>query len=162
MASASIGQSVVLVTPLQLARAYAVFANGGYLVTPHLVDGNRNWKSEKYFQKVDIQEKTLETIRRGLRRVVTNGTAMGVNVNNSILPPVAGKTGTAEDSSGAADHAWFACFAPYDSGEIVIVAFAQNTPGGGSVHALPMARKMLQPWFDSSSNEELIGGKDQL
>ena len=52
MASASIGQSVVLVTPLQLARAYAVFANGGYLITPHLVDGNKDWRSEKYFQKV--------------------------------------------------------------------------------------------------------------
>ena len=35
MASASIGQSVVQITPLQLARAYAVFANGGWLVTPH-------------------------------------------------------------------------------------------------------------------------------
>ena len=36
MASASIGQAVVQITPLQLARAYAVFANGGYLITPHL------------------------------------------------------------------------------------------------------------------------------
>ena len=132
MASASIGQSVVLVTPLQLARAYAVFANGGYLITPHLVDANINWRSEKYLKKVDIEDKTLDTIRRGLRKVVTSGTAMGINLDNSILPPVAGKTGTAEDSSGGADHAWFAGFAPYDSGEIVIVAFAQNTPGGGS------------------------------
>ena len=146
MASASIGQSVVLVTPLQLARAYAVFANGGYLITPHLVDGTRNWRSEKYLQKVDIQETTLETIRRGLRKVVTNGTAIEINIDTSIIPPVAGKTGTAEDSSGGADHAWFAGFAPYESGEIVIVAFAQNTPGGGSVHALPRAKKRLEKW----------------
>tara|TARA_B100000965_G_scaffold95720_1_gene78135 strand:- start:1249 stop:3084 length:1836 start_codon:yes stop_codon:yes gene_type:complete len=160
MASASIGQSVVLVTPLQLARAYAVFANGGYLITPHLVDGNRNWRSEKYSQKVDIQEKTLDTIRRGLRKVVTRGTATGINLDTSILPPVAGKTGTAEDSSGGIDHAWFACFAPYDSAEIVIVAFAQNTPGGGSVHALPMARKMLQTWYELKSNDEKLAGKN--
>ena len=160
MASASIGQSVVLVTPLQLARAYAVFANGGYLITPHLVDANINWRSEKYLKKVDIEDKTLETIRRGLRKVVTSGTGMGINLDNSILPPVAGKTGTAEDSSGGADHAWFAGFAPYDSGEIVIVAFAQNTPGGGSVHALPMARKMLQTWYEQKSKNELIRSKD--
>jgi len=152
MASASIGQSVVLVTPLQLARAYAVFANGGYLITPHLVDANINWRSEKYLQKVDIQDTTLDTIRRGLRKVVTSGTGMGINLDNSIIPPVAGKTGTAEDSSGGSDHAWFAGFAPYDSGEIVIVAFAQNTPGGGSVHALPMAKKMLQKWYKLNSN----------
>ena len=160
MASASIGQSVVLVTPLQLARAYAVFANGGYLITPHLVDANINWRSEKYLKKVDIEDKTLETIRRGLRKVVTSGTGMGINLDNSILPPVAGKTGTAEDSSGGADHAWFAGFAPYDSGEIVIVAFAQNTPGGGSVHALPMARKVLRAWYEQKSKNELIRSKD--
>ena len=151
---------MVLVTPLQLARAYAVFANGGYLITPHLVDANLNWRSEKYLKKVDIEDKTLETIRRGLRKVVTNGTGMGINLDNSILPPVAGKTGTAEDSSGGADHAWFAGFAPYDVGEIVIVAFAQNTPGGGSVHALPMARKMLQTWYEQQSNNELTRSKD--
>ncbi len=160
MASASIGQSVVLVTPLQLARAYAVFANGGYLITPHLVDANKDWRSEKYLKKVDIQDKTLDTIRRGLRKVVTSGTAMGINIDTTIIPPVAGKTGTAEDSSGGADHAWFAGFAPYDSGEIVIVAFAQNTPGGGSVHALPMAKKMLQAWYEQKSDNELTSSTD--
>ena len=161
MASASIGQSVVLVTPLQLARAYAVFANGGYLITPHLVDGNTNWRSDKYLQKVDIQKSTFDIIRRGLRKVVTNGTGIAINVDTSTLPPVAGKTGTAEDSSGGTDHAWFAGFAPYDSGEIVIVAFAENTPGGGSVHALPMAKKMLQTWYRLKANEQLISGKDE-
>jgi penicillin-binding protein 2 len=160
MASASIGQFVVLVTPLQLARAYAVFANGGYLITPHLVDNNRNWRSKKYLQKVDIQEKTLDTIRRGLRKVVTSGSGMQINLDTSILPPVAGKTGTAEDSSGGVDHAWFACFAPYKSGEIVIVAFAQNTPGGGSVHALPMAREMLQTWYELKSSSKIRNAKD--
>jgi len=154
MASASIGQSVVLVTPLQLARAYAVFANGGYLITPHLVEGKRNWRAEKYFQKVDIDETTLDTIRRGLRKVVKSGTGVAINLDNSILPPVAGKTGTAEDSSGGSDHSWFACFAPYDYGEIVIVAFAQNTPGGGSVHALPMAKEMLQTWNRLKFNDQ--------
>tara|TARA_Y100001968_G_scaffold25648_1_gene20065 strand:+ start:4535 stop:6364 length:1830 start_codon:yes stop_codon:yes gene_type:complete len=160
MASASIGQSVVLVTPLQLARAYAVFANGGYLVTPHLVDGTIDWRSEKFSKKLDIQETTLDTIRRGLRKVVTRGTAMGIEEDDSMLPPVAGKTGTAEDSSGGDDHAWFVGFAPYDVGEVVIVAFAQNTPGGGSVHALPMARKMLQTWFKLKSNDQVLLSTD--
>ena len=117
--------------------------------------------TEKYFQKVDIQDTTLETIRRGLRKVVTSGTGMGINIDTSILPPVAGKTGTAEDSSGGSDHAGFAGFAPYDSGEIVVVAFAQNTPGGGSVHALPMAKKILQTWYQLNSNNQSNSGKDE-
>jgi len=151
MASAAIGQAVVQVTPLQLARAYAVFANGGYLITPHLAKLDVDWLSPKYRQKVDIKSSTLDTIRRGLRAVADSGTGWAITENLPDLPPVAGKTGTAEDSAGGADHSWFACFAPYDSSEIVIVAFAQNTPGGGSVHALPMARKVLKAWYKSSA-----------
>jgi penicillin-binding protein 2 len=144
MASMSIGQSVVQITPLQLARAYAVFANGGYLITPHLVDQGLDWTAPPRRTKVPIKPATLATIARGLRKVVSDGTGAGLNVPN--LPPAAGKTGTAEDSTGGPDHAWFACFAPYPNGQIVVVAFAQNTPGGGSVHALPMARQVLEAW----------------
>ncbi len=144
MASASIGQAVVQVTPLQLARAYAVFANGGYLVTPHLASQGIDWTSLERRPKVDIRPSTLRTIRRGLRKVVQFGSGWRIDLPD--LPSVAGKTGTAEDSSGGPDHAWFVCFSPYESGEIVVVAFAENTPGGGSVHALPMAKEVLEAW----------------
>ena len=144
MASASIGQSVVQITPLQLARAYAVFANGGWLVTPHLASGGVDWMSPEKRRRVDLKPSTLQTIREGLRKVVSSGTGLGLN--GSGIPPAAGKTGTAEDSTGGPDHAWFVAYAPYPDGEIVVVAFAQNTPGGGSVHALPMAKKILDIW----------------
>ncbi len=155
IASASIGQAVVQVTPLQLARAYAVFANGGYLVTPHLADLDVDWTAPKYRKKVKMQSSTLETLRRGLRKVVESGTASTLNIRSPNLPPVAGKTGTAEDSTGGSDHAWFVCFAPYEASEIVVVAFAQNTPGGGSVHALPMALKVLEAWNKNRLNNSL-------
>jgi penicillin-binding protein 2 len=155
IASASIGQAVVQVTPLQLARAYAVFANGGYLVTPHLANLDIDWTSPKYRKKVKLQSSTLETIRRGLRKVVQSGTAASLNLRMPTLPPVAGKTGTAEDSTGGSDHAWFVCFAPYETSEIVVVAFAQNTPGGGSVHALPMALKVLEVWNQNRMKQSL-------
>ncbi|QNJ10212.1 penicillin-binding protein 2 [Synechococcus sp. M16.1] len=144
MASASIGQSVVQITPLQLARAYAVFANGGWLVTPHLAAGDIDWLSPEHRTKVAMKPSTLQTIREGLRKVVEAGT--GAGLNGPGIPPAAGKTGTAEDSTGGPDHAWFGCYAPYPDGKIVVVAFAQNTPGGGSVHALPMAKKVLAEW----------------
>ena len=149
MASASIGQSVVQITPLQLARAYAVFANGGWLVTPHLAKGEIDWMAPQHRRAVLIKPSTLETIRKGLRKVVEDGTGYGLNGDG--IPPAAGKTGTAEDSTGGPDHAWFGCYAPYPDGKIVVVAFAQNTPGGGSVHALPMAKKVLAAWEQSRS-----------
>ncbi|BEV35443.1 penicillin-binding protein 2 [Synechococcus sp. M16CYN] len=147
MASASIGQSVVQITPLQLARAYAVFANGGWLVTPHLAKGDVDWLAPQYRRQVVMKASTLQTIREGLRKVVEDGTGHGLN--SPGVPPAGGKTGTAEDSTGGPDHAWFSCYAPYPNGEIVVVAFAQNTPGGGSVHALPMAKKLLVVWAKS-------------
>ena len=151
MASASIGQSVVQITPLQLARAYAVFANGGWLVTPHLAKGEIDWMAPKYRRAVLIKPSTLTTIRKGLRKVVEDGTGYGLN--GPGIPPAAGKTGTAEDSTGGPDHAWFGCYAPYPDGKIVVVAFAQNTPGGGSVHALPMAKKVLAAWEQSRKKD---------
>ena len=151
MASASIGQSIVEITPLQLARAYSVFANGGYLVTPHLADQGQDWTAPPLRTKVDMKPSTLETIRAGLRKVVADGTGYGLN--DPALPPGAGKTGTAEDSQrGGPDHAWFGCFSPYDNPEIVVAAFAQNTPGGGSVHALPMAKKVLLAWHSQKAD----------
>jgi penicillin-binding protein 2 len=131
IASMSIGQFVVQVTPIQIARAYAAIANGGYLVSPYLVD---------------IDSNNIQLIKNGLRKVVESGTGVSINYGVSNLPPVSGKTGTAEDGEGGSDHAWFVCFTPSEKSELLVVAFAQNTPGGGSVHALPMAREILKVW----------------
>ena len=146
IASMSIGQFVVQVTPIQLARAYAAIANGGYLVTPHLSKLNKQFILNKKPIEIDIDEKNIQVIKSGLRKVVESGTGASINYGVSNLPPVSGKTGTAEDGEGGLDHAWFVCFTPSDKSELLIVAFAQNTPGGGAVHALPMAREVLKVW----------------
>ena len=141
----SIGQFVVQVTPIQIARAYSAIANGGYLVTPYLAKKDEENLSEKRI-KLDIDPNNIELIKRGLRKVVESGTGVSMNYGVSNLPPVSGKTGTAEDGEGGLDHAWFVCFTPSEKSELLVVAFAQNTPGGGSVHALPMARQILKVW----------------
>jgi len=146
IASMSIGQFVVQVTPIQLARAYAAIANGGYLVTPHLAKKDGEYLAEKRRIKIDIDKENIQLIKSGLRKVVESGTGVSINYGVSNLPPVSGKTGTAEDGEGGSDHAWFVCYTPSEKSELVIVAFAQNTPGGGSVHALPMARQILKVW----------------
>tara|TARA_B100000035_G_scaffold209211_1_gene178913 strand:- start:348 stop:1994 length:1647 start_codon:yes stop_codon:yes gene_type:complete len=146
IASMSIGQFVVQVTPIQIARAYAAIANGGYLVTPYLVKEDEKNLSDKKLIKIDIDSNNIQLIKSGLRKVVESGTGVSINYGVSNLPPVAGKTGTAEDGEGGLDHAWFVCFTPLDKSELLVVAFAQNTPGGGSVHALPMAREILKVW----------------
>tara|TARA_A100001035_G_scaffold78258_1_gene60445 strand:- start:154 stop:1800 length:1647 start_codon:yes stop_codon:yes gene_type:complete len=149
IASMSIGQFVVQVTPIQIARAYAVIANDGYLVTPHLVKTDGDYLSENKRIKLDIDPNNIQLIKRGLKKVVESGTGVSINYGVSNLPPVSGKTGTAEDGEGGSDHAWFVCFTPSEKSELLVVAFAQNTPGGGSVHALPMAREILKIWNEN-------------
>ena len=151
IASMSIGQMVVQTTPMQIARAYAVIANGGYLVTPYLSKigkGNLDYIDPV---KVDIDPKNLQVIRDGLSKVVQSGTGVSINYGSYNLPPISGKTGTAEDALGGADHAWFVCYAPSEDSEILVVAFAENTPGGGAVHALPMAKRILEKWHKKNN-----------
>ncbi len=146
IASMSIGQMVVQVTPIQIARAYAAIANGGYLVTPHLTKKYRESLSDKSRIRLDIDPEHIKILKNGLRKVVESGTGVGINTGVNNMPPVSGKTGTAEDWKTGLDHAWFVCFAPSEESELLVVAFAQNTPGGGSVHALPMAKEILKVW----------------
>jgi len=136
--TSAIGQGAVTVTPIQMARLYAAVANGGWLLTPHLVaqPPTRRW--------IGLRPETLSTLRRGLRQVVTDGTAR--LLNDPSLPPVAGKTGTAEDPPRP-DHAWFGGYAPADQPELVIIAFGENSGGFGGTVAAPMVKALMTTWF---------------
>ena len=139
--SSAIGQGPVLVTPMQMARLYAVVANGGWLVTPHVVERptSRRW--------LGLKPATLRALRKGLRMVVTDGTAK--ILNDPSLPPVAGKTGTGEDPPRP-DHAWFGGYAPAGKPTLVIVAFGENSGGYGGTVAAPMVKALMTTWFRGS------------
>jgi penicillin-binding protein 2 len=136
--TSSIGQGALLVTPVQMARLYAAVANGGWLVVPHLVERPtpRTW--------IGLKPATLAVVRDGLRQVVTNGTA--TLLNDPRLPPVAGKTGTAEDPPRP-DHAWFGGYAPANRPTLVIIAFGENSGGYGGTVAVPMVKALMTTWF---------------
>ncbi|MEQ9357453.1 MAG: penicillin-binding protein 2 [Coleofasciculus chthonoplastes F3-SA18-01] len=145
----SIGQGFTQATPLQVAVMFAVPANGGYRVKPHLRKDNEavdNWRVS-----MEMKPSTIETLRKGLRAVVAGGTGQVLNVPH--LPPIAGKSGTAEAPPGK-PHAWFGAFAPFDKPEIVVVAFAEHSGGGGGSVAAPMVKQVLEAYFDAKSSEE--------
>jgi len=139
--TSAIGQGALQVTPIQMARLYAAVANGGWLVTPHLVERptERTW--------IGLKPATLQVLRDGLRQVVTNGTAK--MLNDPSLPPVAGKTGTGEDPPRP-DHAWFGGYAPSDKPTLVIIAFGENSGGYGGTVAVPMVKALMTTWFRGS------------
>lgn len=145
----SIGQGFTQATPLQVAVMFAVPANGGYRVKPHLFKDNES--VDKWRVSMEMKPSTTETLRKGLRAVVAGGTGQVLNVPH--LPPVAGKSGTAEAPPGK-PHAWFGAFAPFDKPEIVVVAFAEHSGGGGGSVAAPMVKQVLEAYFDAKSPDE--------
>ncbi len=146
----SIGQGDMLATPLQMAQVASTIANGGTLWRPHLLRQVRDAEGKRVLdvvkpsgQRIDIKAANLETVRRGLRAVVTQGTG-----RRAALPglEVAGKTGSAEDDNSPLPHAWFVCFAPYKNPTIAIAVIVENS-GHGSENALPVAHAILRAAF---------------
>ncbi|MFB6262730.1 MAG: penicillin-binding protein 2 [Bradymonadaceae bacterium] len=168
-----LGQGNVRTTPLQAALAYAAIANGGRLYAPRLVKSIRTRSGREVFEfeprvrrRLDIAEEDLRVIRRGLRRVVTSddGTAHGASPESVSM---AGKTGTAQvHSMGRVpvanrskdlqlrDHAWFAAYAPVESPRLVVAVFLQHAGHGGQ-RAAPVARKIVEEYFDGDREPSL-------
>lgn len=135
----SIGQGAMQVSPLQVAMMFSVPANGGYKVQPHFL---KDHKAKQ--ESLNLKPETLRVLRAGLRSVVAGGT--GKAVNGPGLPAISGKTGTAEDPPRES-HTWFGAYAPSNKPEIVVVAFAENSGGGGGKICAPMARQVLDAYF---------------
>jgi penicillin-binding protein 2 len=145
----SIGQGFLQTSPLQVAVMFAVPANGGDLVTPHLLQDNaadRSWR-----ESLDMSPSTIKVLQEGLRQVITAGTAR--SLNDPSLPAFAGKTGTAE-APPRENHAWFGAYIPEDNPELVIVAFAEHSGGGGGSVAAPMVKQILDRYYGSGRAEQ--------
>ena len=144
----SIGQGYIQSSPLQVAVMFAVAANGGYRVKPHLLMDNQ---VERWRESLKMNPETVRILEEGLRQVITSGTGTALNV--STLPPVAGKSGTAEDPPRSS-HTWFGAYAPASKPEVVVVAFGENSGGGGGSVAAPMVRQVLETYFNGTQTKE--------
>jgi len=146
-ANLSIGQGDVLVTPLQMARLLAVFANNGYLVRPYIVrKAGRDDISflQKKIEKIPLNEEVLNHIRQGLRSVVAEPTGTA-NVLSDLTVSVAGKTGTAQAPPGQS-HAWFAGFFPYKNPKFVICVFLEK--GGPGYVSSVLTKQIIEAMLE--------------
>ncbi|HET8998076.1 MAG TPA: penicillin-binding protein 2 [bacterium] len=148
--NSAVGQGYTLATPIQVARLLAAVANGGRLVTPHLVTQITTPQGQLVRRvappatgEVRLNPQTIAVLRAGLAAVVTRGTAASIQIPGLA---VAGKTGTAENPHGK-PHAWFAGYAPTDSPRLVVVALVENV-GFGAEFAAPIVQRVLQVAFD--------------
>ncbi len=159
---AGIGQGYHLATPLQLAVATAMLANGGIRIEPRLVEAVRDPLAHSWQpfpggarNQVAISPANLAVVREGMMDVMRpGGTASAAAAGAPFT--IAGKTGTAQvvgikqgaryDASRLArehrDHALFIAYAPTENPTVVVAVMVENG-GSGSGTAAPIARAVL-------------------
>ena len=148
----AIGQGDVGVTPLQLANAYATFANGGTRYAPNLGleirrpgGGVLRAVAPRVAAQVALPPQVRDPILQGLLGATTDsrGTATGAFLGFPLDQyPVAGKTGTAQASGKKQDTALFAAIAPANDPRYA-VAVVMEQAGFGATSAAPVARRVL-------------------
>ena len=156
----AIGQGDLLVSPIQLARAYAAIYNGGTLVTPHV--GGEIRQDGKLVQEispepagqVDVDDYHLQNAIEGLRGVTEHGgTAAKVFVDSDL--DVAGKSGTGETPKGFVN--WFVGWAENQDQPMIVVVMIE---GGGSFEtgsemtAGPAVRHILESFYGVEQSPE--------
>jgi penicillin-binding protein 2 len=172
----AIGQKDLLVTPLQMARFYALIANGGKLVRPHVVsdveEGGGSLRSPARVvhtftppapQSVGLDPTYLAAVQDGLWQATHSqgGTATGVFGNFPIQ--VAGKTGTAQKdpSTDQRDQSWWCGYGPadgYESPQLVVCALIENG-GFGADAAAPAALQVFKEYFKDRLTSTGVGAR---
>ncbi len=135
----SIGQYGFQVTPIQMVRATASLANGGKLVTPHFLMGDKSM--EEKITDLNLDPKELKVIWEGMREAVTYGTAASMNVP---YVEVAAKTGTAQlGILKNRVNSWVIGFFPYENPKYAFTVMMESGPSQGSVNAASVMRTFL-------------------
>ena len=161
----AIGQKDLLVTPIQMARFYAMIANGGRLVTPHLLmdveqppaNGQRGrplpTAPPPAPEPTNVDASALDVVRQGLLEATHASFGTSVGVFGSFPIPIAGKTGTAEKTIDPGDgyprifnQSWWCGYGPTDNPTLVVCALIENGGHGGTA-AAPAALHVFEEFF---------------
>jgi penicillin-binding protein 2 len=155
-AQLSIGQSFLLVTPLQMACVAATLANRGASLHPYVVkrietaDGQVVHEGQPDVRaRLDATPQQIELVRHAMLGAVEEGTARAAQVKGLNI---AGKTGTAEydTKDGRRNRAWFIGFAPYDDPQVALSLVIEDA-ASGSHTAAPVAGEIFAQIFGKAT-----------
>ena len=158
--SVAIGQENSQFTPLQLANYVATLVNGGTHYSAHLLKSVKSsdfsqviyTKKPEVLSEINIDEKNLEAVKKGMLALTTEGSVSYYFKNVSV--PVGAKTGSAQVSLNTESHAHFVCFAPYDDPQIAIAISVEHGGGGSDLGAI--AAEIINYYFSAEETREEI------
>lgn len=141
----AIGQYGFQVTLVQAVRAIAAVANGGTLVTPHLIREPAQIFPES---SISIPAEYFKVASDGMRMAVLNGTVSGLNVP---YVSVAGKTGTAEIDSGKKYvNSWAVGFFPYEKPRYAFAVVMERGPYENTLGGVFVIRQLFD-WMQANT-----------
>ncbi|GKQ38305.1 penicillin-binding protein 2 [Streptomyces sp. A012304] len=150
-----IGQFDVTATPLQMAMVSAALANGGKLVSPHMVsqitnsggDVLKNYDEEASTTQV-VGSGTAEQLRSAMRTVVEQGTGSNARIDGVT---VGGKTGTAQhgENNSKTPYAWFTSYGEAGGEQVAVAVVVEQSDAArsevsGNGLAAPVAKAMME------------------
>ncbi|MCA0147033.1 penicillin-binding protein 2 [Blastococcus sp. LR1] len=147
----SIGQRDVRMTVLQAAMVAATVANDGVQMKPYLVDQllapdlSVIDETDPEELREPISAQVADQLTEMMISVVARGSGRSARIQGM---DVAGKTGTAQVKEGVPDHNWFMGFAPADDPQIAVAVFVANGGGTGGDTSAPIAREVMQAYFE--------------
>ncbi|MGI6192197.1 MAG: penicillin-binding transpeptidase domain-containing protein [Christensenellales bacterium] len=172
------GQAVVSVTPVEIARYVASLVNGGNVLELSVIKSiiDASGATVKEFEpnvlwNLNAKQENLDAIKEGMREVVSledGGTASKYFADYKYRDQIGGKTGSAQISASdknidLQNTAWFVAFAPYDDPEIVVVVSIPN--GWAGARAYITIQEVVQFYLDrktASASENLTGTNELL
>jgi penicillin-binding protein 2 len=157
----AIGQGDLTVTPLQMARFYAAIANGGKLVTPHILLDVENPNGTIVPTSAPPAPSAIPGLDPANLRVVQQGLFEGTHdpfgtsygVFGNFPKSISGKTGTAQKFvhlpgyTGYRDQSWWCGYGPSIHAKIVVCAVIENGGEGGAA-AAPAAERVFAKFFN--------------
>ena len=134
----AIGQYGFQVTPIQVVRAVGGIATDGKLVTPHIV---QTQKELPVTMVVDIKQANYDVVKAGMRQGVLSGISTALNVN---YVEVASKTGTAQVGTSKNNvNSWIVGFFPYDKPRYAFAVLMEHGPATNTVGAAHIMRSLF-------------------
>lgn len=135
----AIGQYGMMVTPIQMVKATAIIANGGYLVHPTILASST--QSASNTKRLNIPLSYFNIIHDGMRLAVTEGTAKGLNLPRI---EVAAKTGTAELGVSKNNvNSWIVGFFPFQQPRYAFAVVMERGPSTNLVGGVFTIRQLL-------------------
>jgi penicillin-binding protein 2 len=162
--SVAIGQGAVWLTPVGLMQLASFIGNEGVAFKPQIVNRIVSPEGEavKRFDpvmtaNVKLNKENIAIVKEAMKGVVNEpgGTAYGSARLQNVS--MSGKTGSAQSSTGGADHAWFIAFAPSDSPSVVASILVEHGLHGASA-ASPIAKAVVETMFGQPQGADKIGG----